>query len=72
MPNVPKRHEISLIYNTDLGIQYNDTYILDFSGKMIRYSVDHLTLKAGEYNTIGFTFKPSFDMIAASRTSPIT
>ena len=72
MPTSPTRLELSWIYNSQLGLQYGDTYILSFSGLLKTLSVSHLTLRRSTYNMIGFTFTPRFTLPAASTTTPFT
>jgi hypothetical protein len=72
MPPSPTRIEISLIYNNILNLAYGDVYTLDFAGYMTSYSVDHAHLMSTFYDMLGFTFRPSFPLAAASTSSPIT
>lgn len=66
------RLEISLIYKSLLNIAYGDVYTLDFSGHMTNYAVSHSHLMSGYYDMLGFTFRPAFNLAAASTSSPIT
>ena len=72
MPTTPTRYEISLIYNSNLGLQFGDTYILSYSAILKTFSVNHLSLRASTFNMIGFSFMPRFTLGAASLTSPVT
>jgi hypothetical protein len=72
MPTSPQRVEISLIYNNMLSLAYGDVYTLDFPGKMTSYSTDHSHLMSGYYDMLGFTFRPSFALPAASTSAPVT
>ena len=66
------RLEISLIYNSILNIAYGDVFTLDFSSHMTNYAVSHSHLMSGYYDMLGFTFRPAFNLPAASTSSPVT
>ena len=66
MPSSPKRYEIPLVYTSSASLSEGDAYNLEFVGKMLTYSVNHLTTRFNEYNAIGFTFKPKFTLPAAT------
>lgn len=72
MPPSPQRVEISLIYNNILNLAYGDVYTLDFAAYMTYYSVDHAHLMSSYYDMLGFNFRPSFALSAATISSPIT
>ena len=72
MPTSPTRIDISLIYNSFLNLAFGDVYSLDFEGLMTTYSVSHSHLMSGIYDMLGFTFRPSFAMSAASTSAPVT
>lgn len=72
LPATPVRHEVSLIYNSNLALKYGDTYILSYAGLMSAFTVGHLTTVKSNYNFIRFTFTPSFTLSASSLTAPIT
>ena len=72
MPTSPARIDISLIYNSYLNLAYGDVYTLDFAGYMTSYAVSHSHLMSGIYDMLGFTFRPSFALAAASTSAPVT
>lgn len=72
LPTSPARYEVSFIYNSQLALKFGDTYILNYAGYMTSYSVNHLILKIGAPNFIGFSFTTQFALPAASLTVPIT
>lgn len=72
MPTSPTRIDISLLYYSSANLAYGDVYTLDFVAHMTSYAVSHSHLMSGYYDMLGFTFRPSFALPAASTSSPIT
>ena len=72
MPQSPTYHEVPFIFNSNAALKFGDTYHLDFAGLMQKLTVSHSTWKKDTYDMLGFTFRPSFNLPAASLTSPVT
>ena len=66
------RLEVAFIYKSILNIAHGDVFTLDFAAHMTSYSVSHSHLMSGYYDMLGFTFRPAFNLAAASTGSPIT
>lgn len=72
LPITPKRLEIALIYTSSVGLEYGDTFRLDYTGLMKTFSINHLTYRASTYDMLGVNFMPEFSLSAASLTSPVS
>lgn len=72
MPSTPKRLEISIVYTSSVGLEYGDTFRLDYSGLLLSFSINHLTYRTSTYDMIGVNFMPEFTLAAASLTTPFS
>ena len=72
MPTVPKRLEIAFVYTSTSGLDYGDTFRMDYPGLMNSFSVYHLTYRRSVYDMLGFRFTPSYTLSAASTSTPVS